>query len=242
MKLFAQISVVALISFSAFGCSTLDKSDDPSRQTSRDPIEGLNRAVYSFNSGADKIVLRPIAKAYSATLPKPAKKSVGRFFRNLNEPLNALNNLLQGNVDGALSSTFRFAVNSTVGVFGLFDVANKLDVKPAQEDFGQTLAAWGVGPGPYLMLPFLGPSNLRDLSGTIVDSSAWYPINRLSDSNSGRFAFTALNTINTRAELIGADLLLNKQLDPYSFIKQASEQNRLKKIYNGDPPEIEEDF
>ena len=224
------------------GCSTLSQSDDPSRQISADPLEGINRTVYSFNSTADKIVLRPVAKAYNTVVPKPAQRSVGRFFSNLNEPLNALNNLLQGKIDGALSSSFRFAVNSTIGVFGLFDVAKNLDVEPAREDFGQTLAAWGVGPGPYIMLPLLGPSNLRDFGGSLVDAATWYPINELSDSNGGRFALTAVSTVNTRAALLGADTLLDKQLDPYAFIKQASEQSRIKKIYDGNPPIEEEDF
>ena len=164
-------------------------------------------------------------------------KALGGFFSNLNEPLNIVNNLLQGKVSGALNSTYRFAVNSTIGVFGLFDVAKLYNVEKKPEDFGQTLAAWGVKPGPYVMVPFFGPSSLRDGLGLIADSAAYYPINELSDTSSTRTALTGLNIIDTRASLLDTVEILENQLDPYTFLKEAYDQNRLNAIYDGNPPE-----
>ena len=235
--LFACVFIVMMA-----GCSTLKVSDDPTRQIAKDPFQNLNRSIYAFNNGVDSAVLRPVAKAYTQIVPKSAQNGVGRFFANLAEPLNALNNLLQGKFDRALVSTYRFTVNSTLGIFGFMDVAKSLDVEPAKEDFGQTLASWGVPPGPYLMLPFWGPSNLRDFSGNLIDASIFYPINQVTDSSNGRLALFAVDKIEIRAKLLGTDTLINKQLDPYGFIKQALEQNRTNAIYDGHPPELEEDF
>ena len=223
------------------GCTTLSVNDDPSAHVAQDPLEGLNRGIYGFNRAADRAILRPVAKAYDSALPRPAKSGVSNFFSNLREPLNILHNLLQGKGERALDSTYRFAVNSTVGLFGLFDVAGAYDVQPAQEDLGQTLAAWGVPPGPYLMLPFLGPSNLRDAAGRSIDSVIYYPINELSDSNGVRTGLVFLDVISLRASLLGTDRILDTQVDEYSFLKTAFEQNRISQIYDGDPPESEEE-
>ena len=155
--------------------------------------------------------------------------------------LNILHNLLQGKGERALNSTYRFAVNSTVGLFGLFDVAGAYDVAPAQEDLGQTLAAWGVPPGPYLMLPLLGPSNLRDAASRSIDSAIYYPINELSDSNGVRTGLVFLDVVSLRASLLGTDRILETQVDEYSFLKTAFEQNRISQIYDGEPPESEEE-
>jgi len=240
-KSFSRLVLVlgALITLSA--CSTLSKTDDPNDQISSDPFESWNRSVYQFNNGVDKVALKPVAKAYHAVLPDPAERSVGRFFSNLGEPLNIVNNLLQGKVNGALNSTYRFAVNSTIGLFGLFDVAKSYEVTESKEDFGQTLASWGVKPGPYIMLPLLGPTNLRDGFGRIVDTAAFYPINEVSDDGAVRTGLTALNIVDTRAGLLGTDELLERQLDPYLFLKEAVESNRLSVIYDGAPPEQSED-
>jgi phospholipid-binding lipoprotein MlaA len=237
-----RIIGVTLLLLSLNACNTLTVHDDISKQVSADPLEGLNRSVYAFNNAADKVVIKPVAKAYNKVLPAPAKKGVSNFFSNLGEPLNALNNLLQGKYDRALTSTYRFAVNSTVGVLGLFDVASTLDVKPAREDLGQTLASWGVGPGPYLMLPFLGPTNLRDGVGRIGDGVIFYPINEVTSSQSGRTALTVTNVVSLRAGFLGTDEMLESQLDPYAFLKRAVEQNRVEQLYDGEPPVVEEDF
>lgn len=233
------VVVIALLGTSA--CSTLKKTDTLESQQLSDPLEGFNRGVYAFNTAADKAILKPVATVYHAVLPDPAERSVGRFFRNLGEPLNIINNLLQGKVDGALHSTYRFAVNSTIGFFGLFDVANAYDVDEKREDFGQTLASWGVKPGPYVMLPFLGPTNLRDGVGRVVESASYYPINEITESSQGRFGLFALRTIDNRVGLFGADDTLDNQLDPYLFLRDAYQSNRINAIYDGKPPEETDD-
>lgn len=235
------IGGLLLLSLTLSGCNTLSINDDPSAQISNDPIQGFNRKIYSFNSGVDRAILKPVAKGYDKVVPTPAKKGVANFFSNLREPLNAFNNLLQGKYDRALGSTYRFVVNSTVGIAGLFDVAKKHDVDLAREDFGQTLAAWGVKPGPYLMLPFLGPSNLRDGVGLVTDLSLYYPSGVITDSSAAATSLTVLNIIDTRVGLLGADEVLEQQLDPYGFLKVAFEENRLQAIYDGTPPEKEEE-
>ncbi len=236
--------LLVLLSFCCLfqACSTHNKTVSPEWNTSSDPLEGLNRSVYAFNTTADKYVLRPVARGYNAALPTPAKKGVSNFFSNLGEPLSVVNNLLQGKVDRALGSTYRFVVNSTIGVLGLMDIAKKQGVERAPEDLGQTLAVWGVKPGPYIMLPFLGPTTLRDGLGRSVSSAVYYPINELSDSNSARLGLTVLDLVDTRAGLLGFDSTLEKQLDPYLFIKTTIDDTRTNAINDGRSVESDEDF
>ena len=220
------------------GCSTLRPNDDISSHTSNDPMERLNRSVYKFNNAADKAILRPVANGYRSVVPTPARNGVRNFFNNLNEPLFAVNNLLQGKVDRSLSSVFRFVVNSSIGVFGLFDVSSKMDVNAAPEDLGQTLAVWGVKSGPYIMLPLLGPSNIRDSLGFIGETSTYYPLGELTNSTAGRAALSTTKIIDTRAGLLGADSVLEAQINPYTFLKVSYEQRRVNDIYDGDPPKV----
>lgn len=239
MNRFRKIAGLTLLSLgilSGTGCTTLSVNDDPGVHTSNDPLEGLNRSIYSFNQTADKLILRPAAKAYNASLPKPAKTGVKNFFSNLREPLNILNSLLQGKGEKAMGATYRFAVNSTVGLFGLIDVANYQGVKPSREDFGQTLAAWSIGPGPYLMLPLLGPSNLRDGIARLIDSALYYPINEISNSSKTRTGLTILDVVSLRTSLLGTDKILESQIDEYAFLKHTFEQNRILSLYDGKPP------
>ncbi|MFT5118670.1 MAG: phospholipid-binding lipoprotein MlaA [Kiritimatiellia bacterium] len=241
-KLLLLLLILAPLSLIT-GCNTLNVQDDHQRHISNDPLQGLNRGIYAFNQGADKLILKPVAKGYSKIVPNPAKKGVSHFFSNLGEPLNVVNNLLQGKVDHAISSTYRFVVNSTLGVFGLFDVAKSLNVEKTPEDFGQTLAAWGVGPGPYLMLPFAGPSNFRDGFGSLIDGAIFYPINEITDTANERTALIVTDVVSLRAGFLGVDDVLDKQLDPYGFLKQAAEKSRIKDLYDGNPPLApEEDY
>ena len=224
-------------------CNTLSKTDDPSVQISNDPLVSYNRTVYSFNNAADKVILKPISQAYHHVVPDPAERRVGRFFNNLGEPLNIVNNILQGKVDGALNSTYRFVVNSTVGVLGFFDVAASYQVARKPEDFGQTLATWGVKPGPYLMMPLYGPTNLRDGFGQIVSFGAYFPVNDITENPTSRVLLTGLNIVDIRAGLLSTDALLERQLDPYLFLKEVYEQTRLSSIYDNNPPKpLEEEF
>lgn len=242
MKRRLRLCIIAAALISSSACNTLKQSDSLDSQRLSDPFEGFNRGVDGFNTAADKAVLKPVAKAYRAVMPNAAERSVGRFFRNLGEPLNIVNNLLQGKVDGALNSTYRFAVNSTVGVLGLFDVAKSYEVEAKPEDFGQTLAAWGVKPGPYVVIPFLGPTNFRDGFGRAVDGAAFYPIGEISDSNQTQVSLFVLSMVDLRAGLLGVDETLSNQLDPYLFLKDAYESSRINAIYDGNPPAETDDF
>jgi phospholipid-binding lipoprotein MlaA len=220
IKILSLLTCLCLLA----ACNTLQKTDDVNLQKSADPLQYFNRKVYAFNDVADKAVLRPIAVAYSTALPRPARSGIGHFFDNLGEPLNVLNNLLQGKFDRALHSTYRFTVNSTLGLFGFFDVAKRYDVVEKPEDFGQTLAAWGVEPGPYLVLPFFHNS--------IV-----------TDSSTGSVGLSVIGVVDSRASVLGASSVLDSQLDPYQFLKVAYETSRVNRLYDGDPPLApEEDY
>lgn len=232
---------VALLLACLSACNTLRPTDDPSSQISADPYQGFNRRVHNFNTVTDNIILKPLAKGYKTVAPKMVRKSVSNFFGNLWEPLYAINNLLQGKVDRTLISTYRFVVNSTFGIGGLFDVVDyAYDVKPAREDLGQTLAAWGVKTGPYLVLPFFGPSNFRDGFGLITERITYFPNSVLADSGSVVTGLTVLRIIDNRSQLLGLDGVIAEQLDVYQFLKVASEEARLDQLYDGNPPLLEE--
>lgn len=239
---FAKLLILLALLSTIQACSSTGKTVSYEWNESSDPLEGLNRSVYAFNNTADKYILRPVAKGYATVVPKPAKKGVSNFFSNLGEPLSVVNNLLQGKVDRALGSTYRFVVNSTIGIAGLIDVAKIQGVEKTPEDLGQTLATWGVKPGPYLMLPFLGPTNLRDGIGRGVSSAVYYPINEITESSGGRAGLNALSIIDTRAGLLGVDAALERQLDPYLFIKTAIENSRTDAINDGKTQVNEEEF
>ena len=166
MRRTAQILSALAIATALPACTTTHVGEN--RLAERDPLEGLNRGVWAFNRGADKVVVKPVTTVYRAVIPRPGRDGVRNFFSNVGEPFSFINNILQGKFDRAVRNLGRFLVNTTAGVGGLFDVASRAKIKPAPEDFGQTLAAWGANGGPYLMLPLLGPSTLRDGIGTGV--------------------------------------------------------------------------
>lgn len=209
-----------------------EKKDD-----SHDPLEGFNRAMYTFNDKLDKYVLKPLAKGYRAAAPAPVRKSVSNFFSNLHEPMVMLNNLLQGKPGQAASDLGRFASNSTIGILGLFDVASRMGLEKHNEDFGQTLAVWGVGDGPYLVLPFFGPSNMRDAPALIVDWET-YPPNHMEE-HSTRDKLVVVETIDKRAQLLDATDIIEQAAgqDPYIFVREAFRQRRRSLIYDGNPPQ-----
>lgn len=239
----SKIVFIALFLPIFSACNTLSVSDNPDKHIASDPFEGINRSIYAFNTGADKILMKPAAKTYNKLIPKPAKQGVKNFLANLGEPLNALNNLLQGKFERALISTYRFAVNSTVGVFGFIDVAQNYDVEPAKEDFGQTLAVWGVGPGPYIVLPFAGPTNFRDGFGRLADTAVLYPHDRITNTDNELTGLVLLDVLALRTTFLGTDDVLDSQLDPYAFLKRVFEQNRIETIYDDSPPQaVEEDY
>ncbi|RBO82582.1 MlaA family lipoprotein [Marinomonas aquiplantarum] len=203
--------------------------------TEEDPWEGFNRAMFSFNDAVDGAVLKPLAKGYKAVTPSPVQKGVSNFFSNLGEIGNITNNLLQGKWDQTASSTWRFIINSTAGWFGIFDVASELGLKEYDEDFGQTLAYWGVSSGPYLVLPFFGPSTVRDGTGRVFDMTYDDGISYLSLNSDERTGLFALDVVETRARLLNAESMIFG--DRYSFIRDVYLQNRTYEIYDGNIPQ-----
>lgn len=214
------------------GCAT---NGDP-----RDPLEPLNRGIYKFNDGADALLIKPAAEFYSLIVPEWIRTGVGNFFSNINDVIVALNNLLQGKLSDAGSDVARLAINTTVGVLGLFDFATGWGFEKHEEDFGQTLGYWGIGNGPYIVLPILGPSNLRDTAGWVGDYYAW-PITYVNDDGT-RNILVGMRVISGRAELLAASSILETAaLDPYAFVRDAYLQRRRNLVYDGKPPLDDDD-
>ncbi|MFQ3186201.1 MAG: phospholipid-binding lipoprotein MlaA [Marinomonas primoryensis] len=206
--------------------------------TEEDPWEGFNRSMFTFNDAIDGAVLKPIAKGYKAVTPNPVQKGVSNVFSNLSEIGNIANNLLQGKWDETASSTFRFLINSTAGWFGIFDVASELGLKHYKEDFGQTLGYWGVSSGPYLVLPFFGPSTVRDGSGLVVEYTYIDETEALNLNRDDKLGLMALDVVDTRARLLSAESLIVG--DRYSFIRDVYLQSRAYDVYDGNPPRKEQ--
>lgn len=205
-----------------------------------DPLEPLNRSIYKFNDTIDKAVLKPVAQGYSAVMPSVGKIMVSNFFSNLDDVVVTTNDLLQLKLIQAASDGMRFLVNSTVGVFGLIDVASTGPLKKHNEDFGQTLGKWGVGTGPYLILPIFGPSTLRDGIGRYVDT---FPSStrQISDIPTRNQVYIG-EGISYRAELLDQEKVLDDaMLDPYEFIRDSYLLGRLNKVYDGNPPRMKYD-
>ena len=203
----------------------------------RDPLEDFNRVMYTFNDKLDVYLLKPVAKGYRAVVPTPVSKSISNFFSNLHDPMVMLNNFLQGKPGQAASDLGRFLTNSTVGIFGLFDVATKIGLPKHSEDFGQTMAVWGVGDGPYLVLPFFGSSNLRDGPSLIVDWET-YPPNHMEEHSTSDKLFL-VEVVDRRAQLLDASDILEQAAgqDPYVFVREAYRQRRRSQVYDGNPPQ-----
>ncbi len=205
-----------------------------------DPWEPVNRVVFEINTGVDKATLKPIARGYEKVVPRPVRTGVGNFMRNLETPASSVNNLLQGKPAAAISELLRFAVNTTWGIGGIFDVASRGGLEARPEDFGQTAAVWGVPAGPYVMLPFRGPSTLRDALLMPVD---WLmdPLYQYDDS-SVRDKLVVLRIIDMRARLLPAEKFLDDSKDRYLTLRESYLQNREYEIYDGNPPEDDEYF
>ncbi len=214
----------------AAGCASTGGDADP-----RDPLEPMNRAVYSFNEGFDNAIARPVATAYRDVLPEPVRNWVRNFFGNIADIFIGFNNIIQGKPDDGLQDWVRFAVNTFFGVFGINDVASDMGLEKHNEDFGQTFGRWGVGSGPYLILPFLGSSTLRDGAGTAVD---FYvdPVGEV-EPNRVRNSAIVLRLTGARADLLEASRILEEAaLDKYTFQRDAYLQRRRSLVYDGRPP------
>ena len=207
----------------------------------QDPFESFNRGVYSFNEGLDKAVLKPAAEVYRAVLPQFIRSSVGNFFGNINDMITALNNLLQGKFTTAYADLGRVAINSTIGLFGLFDVASEAGIEKHEEDFGQTLGWWGMGDGPFIMLPFFGPATGRDAVGRFVDYLV-DPVTHV-DPSRARNQIYGVRVVNRRSELLDASTVLQTAaLDPYEFVRDAYLQRRRNLIHDGLAPADRSEF
>jgi phospholipid-binding lipoprotein MlaA len=197
-----------------------------------DPLEGLNRATHAFNDAADRAVLKPVAHGYKAITPAFVRGGVSNVFSNVGDVAVGVNNLLQGKARNAASDVGRVLVNSTLGVLGLFDVATPMGLEKHDEDFGQTLGTWGVGPGPYVVIPLMGPSTLRDTLGRSVDGPMGW--SRQVEHVRTRNSVLGLELINVRSNLLGAGETLDQAaLDKYQFLRDAYLQRRLRMVNDG---------
>lgn len=226
-KYLAAIVVSSFVLIS--GCASTNASK-------ADPFEGINRATYAFNDVVDENLLKPVAKGYQKVTPEFFRAGVSNLFTNIGDVATAINNLLQGKGGDAASDAGRFFVNSTLGVLGLFDVATPMGLEKHDEDFGQTLGKWGINSGPFLMLPLMGPSTLRDAVSRPVDSYAGYF--RYVDHIPSRNTAFGVEIIDLRAHLLGASSTLDTAaLDKYQFIRDAYLQRRLRNVYDGKAPQ-----
>lgn len=202
-------------------------------QANKDPLEGLNRGIYKFNDTVDKAALKPVAGAYKAVLPSPVRSGVNNFFTNLGTFVSVINDLLQFKFGKAVEGAGRFVINSTFGIAGLIDVASMDGIEQRNEDFGQTLAHWGWKDSAYLVLPFLGPSTLRDTGGLIFDSALIDPVYYV-DHVPTRNSMLLTKAIDKRSQYLpGSDLLDEAALDPYVFMRDAYMQRRENQINDG---------
>ncbi len=224
-RIFALIGAVVMIT----ACSTNSAARDD------DPLRGLNKGVFAFNKVADKVVLVPVARGYRAVVPKPGRDGVRNVLDNLRSPVIFGNDLLQGKFGRAGKTLARFGINSTVGLAGLIDVAKRNGIEKHNEDMGQTLAQYGVGTGPYLVLPFLGPSNLRDTAGLVMDFGL-DPLTYVRFEGRravlvGRSGIDGLSLREVNLETI--ESFRESSIDEYASLKSAYEQLRVAAISDG---------
>ena len=229
----ALIAIAALVAVS--GCASV-----PGPANRQDPWERYNRGMYAFNDAVDQQFLRPVAVTYQEGFPEFVQEGVANFFNNLKDIGTGANNLLQGKFSEGISDLGRFAFNTVIGIGGLWDVATPAGLEKHNEDFGQTLGWWGVPPGPYFIIPLLGPSTLRDAPARWVDPSFAY--NRGIEEVAIRNSMFGLDILRTRAELLKAEKVLDEAaLDKYTFTRDAWLQRRRNHVYDGRPPRDPED-
>nr|WP_315234853.1 VacJ family lipoprotein [uncultured Albidiferax sp.] len=212
------------------GCATGPQANP------RDPLEPLNRTVYGFNEVVDNAVLKPVATVYTKVTPALVRTGVTNFFSNLTEVWSTANNALQFKGREAVESWMRFSINTVFGLGGIFDLATDMGLERHKEDFGQTLGSWGVPSGPYLVLPLLGSSTVRDTAALPLDMQG-NALNAVPHSGD-RDRLTGLNLVNTRANLLRASAVLDDAaLDKYTFSRDFYLQARRSEVYDGNPPE-----
>lgn len=230
--------VLMVLGYMLIGCASVENR--------RDPLESMNRAVFAFNEKVDDFVLEPVARGYRAVVPDPLEMIIGNVFSNFGDVVITANSLLQLKFDDAAASATRVVINTTFGLFGIIDLASDIsavsdiNISKRNEDFGQTLGRYGIGPGPYLVLPFLGPSTIRDAVGIAVDSSIFHPIWSIYpdfDFLTVRFPASVGWAVDTRAQMLDTDKTLEEAaLDKYEFVRDAYLQRRQNLVYDGNPP------
>lgn len=239
------LAAIALVVLLQAGCASAPPAAAPgpakaAAPSKADPWEAMNRKVFAFNDAVDEAVLIPVAKAYRAVVPEPIRQGFDNVLGNVNDGWAAVNHLLQGKPRAALDTGMRVGVNSVFGLLGVLDVASEMGFERQNEDFGQTLGRWGIGPGPYLVVPFVGPRSLRD--------GLAYPVDRvtsfasLAGEGANVYTMTAMELIHTRAGLLSSGTLLNQiALDRYTFVRDSYLAKRRNDVYDGNPPEVPDD-
>jgi len=207
-----------------------------------DPLEGLNRTMFTVHEGLDTVLLKPMAQGYDALLPNPAQRMVGNFFDNFRDVVRGGNAILQGEGERGVTRIGRFLINSTLGIVGLFDVASAFGLEKGNESFGQTLAVWGVPPGPYLFLPLIGPSGGRDIVGFGVDTYANPLWHLTKDDPAVRNSLYVTNAVHFRASLLPTDHILEEATwDKYAYIRGAYMQRKRAELHEGKPTPLWDD-
>lgn len=233
--IYAKLVAIALLGILLTGCTTTSEVD---------PLEPFNRAMFTLNKDLDGMILKPASETYKAITPEPVDKGISNFFSNLNDVTVVVNDLLQLKLKQAASDAGRVLVNSTFGLLGVVDVASEWGLPKHYEDFGQTLGRWGMKDGPYLVLPLLGPSTLRDTVGRGVDTFT-EPTYYLIEDVETRNVIGGVGIIDMRGDLLEAEKIFNAAaLDEYTYLRDAYLKRREYLIYDGNPPqeEVDEDF
>ncbi len=231
-----RVAVVAAVVLLAGCATTLEQARGGPGQR-LDPWENWNRKVFSFNETLDRTVLKPVATVYAKIVPQPVRRGVDNFFANFADAWSAVNDVLQGKGQAAFENVVRVSTNTVFGLLGILDVASEFGLDHQYEDFGQTLGRWGFGPGAYIVLPLLGPSDVRDTLALPLDRLA-SPALLINDGRA-QFGIVGLQIINTRANLLGAGQVLDDiALDKYTFLRDAYLQRRRSLVFDGNAPDL----
>ncbi|MGA9335214.1 MAG: VacJ family lipoprotein [Rudaea sp.] len=233
IKYVKEATALAIVCCLLIGCATpMPRKDDP--------LEHFNRKVYAFNDFADRVAIRPVAVAYRKVTNQTTRTLASNFFANIESPITIANDLLQANLEQAAKATGRLAINTTVGMLGLFDPASQMGIEASATDFAVTLAKWGVPDGPYIVLPLIGSTSLRDVWRLPVDGYFFDPLTRYSrdhDFNlNAQYLPSTAYLVTLRSRGIDAEGLLQGVYDPYIFYRDAYRQRRMYLIYRGEPP------
>lgn len=236
-----NMTVMCITLFALAACSTTQPNVSTMHSNGveiNDPYEDMNRKVFEFNKGVDAAFINPIVRGYQYTVPDTARDKVDNVLRNLNSPTVFINQLLQGDIEGAGTVLVRATINTILGIGGIFDLAAYEGIEYEQEDFGQTLGVWGIDHGPYLVVPIIGPSSARDYAGFFIDSYMdplrWYMFN--TDREAGYFGLTGAKYISLRSSLIDVlESLENSSIDYYAATRSAYYQRRAALLIDQDP-------